>query len=553
MTAVPEPIGTVDHSEQLERLDRRLRQLDQLLADGDGLLAPALIERASGALNHSRERLGHGSAFTVVALAGATGSGKSSLFNAVAGSDISQPGVTRPTTSEVVAASFGGSANELLDWLEVRRRHVVDNEQLAGLVLLDLPDHDSTAVAHRMEVDRLVAVTDVFAWVVDPQKYADAVLHDDYLKRFSGHGAVTLVILNQIDRLDPDERRQCVTHLTSLLEQDGLSGVRVLQTSAMSSEGIPPLRRELAARVAERRAVITRLEADLDWVSSDLVAACGDVSPDGVPPAHAARLAETLAHAAGVDAVAAAVGAAHQHRATAFVGWPPTRWVRKLRADPLHTLGLGRSGGHERTGATTVGGGNDELAPVGRTSRPTGGVVTEAAATMAVKEIIRDATEGIPEPLRSNISDRCQVSTPDLTDALDTAISRTRLPVTEPRWWHTVSAVQWGLCLVMVVGLVWLAVIGVVSWMGLPDLPSPKIGKLPLPTILAVGGAVLGLALAAIARAAVGVGAARRESKARAHLVARTDEVSQQLVVEPLNAQLATVRRLSDHAREFAR
>lgn len=550
MTADSPPSGTTEHAEQLERLDRRLGQLDRLISDGKGLLAPELIERAAGALNHSRERLGQGSAFTVVALAGATGSGKSSLFNAVVGSEISQPGVTRPTTSEVVAASFGGPADQLLDWLAVRRRHVVDNEQLSGLVLLDLPDHDSTAAAHRTEVDRLVAVTDVFAWVVDPQKYADAVLHDDYLKRFSGHGAVTLVILNQIDRLSPDERRQCVEHLTTLLVNDGLTGVRVLQTSAMSSEGIPPLRRELAARVAERRAVITRLEADLDWVSADLVAACGDVAPHAVPPAHAARLAETLAHAAGVDAVANAVGAAHQHRAAAYVGWPPTRWVRKLRADPLHTLGLGRGGGHERAEANSAAG---ELSPVGRTSRPTGGVVTEAAATMAVREVIRDATEHVPEPLRSNVSDRCQVSAPDLADALDTAISRSRLPVAEPRWWHTASAVQWALCAVMIVGLVWLAVIGVVSWMGLPDLPSPHIGRLPLPTILAVGGALLGLVLAAVARAAVGVGAGRRERKARAHLVDRTDEVARKLVIEPLNEQLATVGRLSDLAREFGR
>ena len=32
-----------------------------------------------------------------------------------------------------------------------------------------------------MEVDRLVQLVDMLIWVVDPQKYADAALHDRYL------------------------------------------------------------------------------------------------------------------------------------------------------------------------------------------------------------------------------------------------------------------------------------------------------------------------------------------------------------------------------------
>ena len=99
---------------------------------------------------------------TVVALAGATGSGKSTLFNALTGLELSRVGVRRPTTSAPVACAWDprGAAG-LLDRLgippQVRyaRHSVLDEEPraaedgLGGLVLLDLPDHDSAASGHR--------------------------------------------------------------------------------------------------------------------------------------------------------------------------------------------------------------------------------------------------------------------------------------------------------------------------------------------------------------------------------------------------------------------
>ena len=72
--------------------------------------------------------------------------------------------------------------DRLLDWLEVPRRHRHAPEPaLDGLVLLDLPDHDSVKLEHRLEVDRLVGLVDVLVWVLDPEKYADAAVHDRYL------------------------------------------------------------------------------------------------------------------------------------------------------------------------------------------------------------------------------------------------------------------------------------------------------------------------------------------------------------------------------------
>ena len=54
-----------------------------------------------------------------------------------------------------------------------------------------------------MEVDRLVQLVDMMIWVVDPQKYADAALHDRYLRPLAQHADVMMIVLNQADRLDP--------------------------------------------------------------------------------------------------------------------------------------------------------------------------------------------------------------------------------------------------------------------------------------------------------------------------------------------------------------
>ena len=68
-------------------------------------------------------------------------------------------------------------------------------------MLLDLPDHDSTEVAHHVEVDRLVELADLLVWVLDPQKYADAAVHERYLKPLASHRDIMLVVLNHIDEV----------------------------------------------------------------------------------------------------------------------------------------------------------------------------------------------------------------------------------------------------------------------------------------------------------------------------------------------------------------
>ena len=169
--------------------------------------------------------------------------------------------------AHALAAVWGSGAGPLLDWLGVRDRHDMGpgvaarlrrrgaaSAPATGLVLLDLPDHDSVVAEHRMRADRLVQRADLLVWVVDPQKYADAALHTGYLRTFAGHESVTVLVLNQADRLRTDEVQAVLADLRRLAAADGLGDVRTLAVSARTGQGIDELRGLLGQAAARRRA-----------------------------------------------------------------------------------------------------------------------------------------------------------------------------------------------------------------------------------------------------------------------------------------------------------
>ena len=103
-----------------------LTELTHIAADRAGSegFSQELVTDAEALLRRSGERMRMSASHTVVALAGGTGSGKSSLFNALAGAAFSPAGVMRPTTKHLHACVWGmEGAAPLLDWLSVQRRH----------------------------------------------------------------------------------------------------------------------------------------------------------------------------------------------------------------------------------------------------------------------------------------------------------------------------------------------------------------------------------------------------------------------------------------------
>jgi GTP-binding protein EngB required for normal cell division len=279
------------------RLPVRLASLQELTRIGSGRtgsdgFSQELITEAEALLRRSGERMRMSASHTVVALAGGTGCGKSSLFNALAGANFSPAGVTRPTTKHSHACVWGmEGAAPLLDWLGVQRRHryarasALDEGEgsLTGMLLLDLPDHDSVVTGSAALVDRLVKLADMLVWVLDPLKYADASVHQRYLVPLAGHSAVITVVLNQVDTLSPDQVADCESDLRRLLDAEGLTEVQVLMTSATTGAGLDELCRALAGAVAARRAVTDRITADIDALLEKFAVYAGDSVPGWRP------------------------------------------------------------------------------------------------------------------------------------------------------------------------------------------------------------------------------------------------------------------------------
>ncbi|MCF0093187.1 GTPase [Micromonospora sp. MH99] len=543
----------VDPDALIARLDavrRFLTAVDGLLPDAELVPAHTLVERAGTRLALSRDH-------TVVALAGATGSGKSSLFNALAQLELSPVGVRRPTTGVTHACVWGPleGANRLLDWTGVLPRHRFvresaldgdDETALHGLILLDLPDFDSVQRSHRLEVDRLLGLVDQVVWVVDPQKYADRVIHDSYLREFHRHRDVTLVVLNQADRLPPTELPRVLDDLRRLLDADGLTGVPLLATTAIDPAGMVGLRTALERTVAERQAALRRLAGDVDTVVAGLDELVGSARPAGGPDdASVAALNRALAGTAGVPAVSEAVERAYRHRAGAATGWPVVRGWRRLRPDPLRRLHLpGPTGGAADPAESLV----------SATSVPDPTAAQRSALGLAIRAVADRAASGLPAAWPTAVTSAARSRLDDLPDALDGAIAGTDLGLDrQPVWWRVVGGVQWLVTLAALVGLGWLALGYALRALGLPALDNPTVGQVPMPTVLLLGGLLAGLLVAALTRPVVRWAAQRARARARQRLTVRVAEVGEEYVLAPVRIVLASYAQARDALRDAAR
>ncbi len=557
---------------------------DALAAGGDQLDA-ATVASARQIIAKVGERSALAGDHTVIALAGATGSGKSSLFNALAGRELAEIGARRPTTSIPAAAVWGAhSAGELLDWLGVPRRHGVSPDEtveetvevsvedsvdgsagpegeaaapdtatavlgsevsdgepvgsLEGLVLLDLPDFDSRETAHRAEAERVLALCDVFVWVTDPQKYADALLHDEYVRQLAGHSAVMLVVLNQVDRLLSESAVEaCREDLVRLLKADGVEGVQVLTTSVATGRGISTLRQRLANAVAGHEAARQRLSADLTAVAGRLRRGVAE-SEASLDTAADDRLIDALSRASGVPVVLNAVDEDYRREALGRTGWIFTRWGRKLRPDPLRRLRLDRVPSQVLEQVDPL----DVREIVGRSSIPAPSASARSAVKLAALSLTERAAEGLPVLWAEAVTDAAAPTDDRLYERLDRIVVTTPLRANPPKWWQLMGWLQWVLGLFAVVGLAWLVVLGVVGWLQLPPIDTPKVGPFPLPTLLLLAGVLLGLLGAWVARVLGRVGARHRRAVVGKRLRSAIGDVATEQLVEPVRSVLARHR-----------
>jgi hypothetical protein len=261
------------HDALVELLDK----LDIALAESRDVVDQSELDSTARLAAHARRRLSYPEDMLVAALAGGTGSGKSSLFNAIAGEEVVVTGGLRPTTvrpAALVPAAVRGAMDGLLDDLGITERHRW--EGLPWLCLIDLPDNDSVEVDHRHQVEALLPRVDVVIWVTDPEKYRDASLHQGHIARLSGYQDQFLFVLNQVDRMDPADLAAVALDLAEALGEDGIDQPEVLAVAAHPAAGPPIGVDRVLARLQEgrsRETVHRKLSLDLAGAATRLAAA----------------------------------------------------------------------------------------------------------------------------------------------------------------------------------------------------------------------------------------------------------------------------------------
>ncbi|MFF4396982.1 GTPase [Streptomyces sp. NPDC001480] len=447
-------------------LRSRLDALRELVGLSRTRLDSRTLAEAGRVLDEAAARRKLSGQHTVVAIAGATGSGKSQLFNALAGVAHSETGVRRPTTAAPIACSWSDGAATLIDRLGIpgrlRRRPMLsaENDQLRGLVLIDLPDHDSAAVEHREHVDRILRLVDAVIWVVDPEKYADAVLHERYLRPLAGHAEVMFVVLNQVDRLPGEAAHQVLDDLRRLLDEDGValgeygeSGAVVLALSALTGDGIGDLREALGQFVSERGAAARRIAADVDAAADRLRPVYATGRRIGLSEDAREEFAARLADAVGATAAGEAAERAWLRNANRACGTPWMRLWRwcQGRNDPI-------------TGRLPVSPPVDE----------------EATARQRVEQAVRTvsdrASAGLPTPWAQAVREAAVRGSQGLSETLDELAARAGTPAgrpPRPGWWPVAVLAQAAMTLLQIVGGLWLLgqIVGVVT----PNLVVPVL------------------------------------------------------------------------------
>jgi len=156
----------------------------------------------------------------VVATFGGTGTGKSSLVNALIGQEISRTGKQRPTTTKPILLVHPQCEPETLGLpLDEFELHVVESPVLRDIVIVDCPDMDTpeleTAGSNLDLLHRVLPLSDVLIIVSTQQKYRDAVVTDELARAAAG---CRLLFVQSHADVDDDIRQDWAERLSDHYE-----------------------------------------------------------------------------------------------------------------------------------------------------------------------------------------------------------------------------------------------------------------------------------------------------------------------------------------------
>ena len=578
---------------------RSVASLKDAISYGEGRVPETVLLDAAETLERLSQRRELSTEHTVIGFFGATGSGKSTLFNAIAGQNIALSAPTRPTTSTVQAAIWEAEGSEeLLDWLGIDKRVYPQTQALAaegdategneagggaaapnavtepapglfnrirravggrgemrtrtgGLILLDMPDFDSVTTTNRDLAARMMRYVDVLVWVVDPQKYADAVIHRDFMVPLAASGAQALCVLNQADKLAPAEVPAVLASLTRLLQAEGTEAhllAAPIAVSARTGEGVDVLRDLLAQVAAAKSLSLQRTDAQLHATASQLRTYAGG---EGTVLAGAyaleaeQKLVKACYSSSQAEQVLQAATASYRRAAGQHTGWILTRWMSRLKADPLRRLHLGqqdetKSASKAEKSAGMLGSDSENAPELVASSLPPLSAAQKAGMANAVRQYSKQMAARVDEPWKRSMKEAAlsrEAELPELLERdmvrIDYGLGRTRAP------WVIFNALQWIALLSALVGVGWLTLISGMAYLQiqLPPAPTPEGSPVPLPTLLLLLGVLLGIASAGVGRLLTAMGSRYYARKLRGRLQTGVEKAVQSCVVAPVQQE----------------
>lgn len=582
---------------------RSVASLKEAISYGEGRVPETVLLDAAETLERLSQRRELSTEHTVIGFFGATGSGKSTLFNAIAGQNIALSAPTRPTTSTVQAAIWEAEGSEeLLDWLGIDKRVYPQTQALAaegeavggatgggeaaggavapnavtepapglfnrirravggrgemrtrtgGLILLDMPDFDSVTTTNRDLAARMMRYVDVLVWVVDPQKYADAVIHRDFMVPLAASGAQALCVLNQADKLAPAEVPAVLASLAHLLQAEGTEAHLLappLAVSARTGEGIDVLRDLLAQVAAAKSLSLQRTDAQLRATASQLRAYAGGEGTV-LAGAYALEAEQKLVKAcytsSQAEQVLQAATASYRRAAGQHTGWILTRWMSRLKADPLRRLHLGQQDEKKNSSkaekpAGMLGSESENAPELVASSLPPLSAAQKAGMANAVRQYSTQMAARVDEPWKRSMKEAAlsrEAELPELLERdivrIDYGLGRTRAP------WVIFNTLQWIALLSALVGVGWLTLISGMAYLQiqLPPAPTPEGSPVPLPTLLLLLGILLGIATAGVGRLLTAMGSRYYARKLRGRLQTGVEKAVQSCVVAPVQQE----------------
>lgn len=245
-----------------------LDAVDRAVAAAVGVVSEESAARAAARAAELRRRRGFQGQTLVLAIAGGTGTGKSSLLNAIAREPVASVSRIRPHTDRPLAWVPAGPSPGLDDLFgDLGIMDSVPQTRWPDLALIDLPDMDSIADQHRRTVEDLIPRVDGVMWVLDPSKYGDPTLHSGFLRPLEEYRDQFVFVLNKIDTLGPSQRATVAEDVRRRLVADGYPDPHLFLTAVAPTtgvtEGLSELEAYLATLLETKRTAVSKWLIDI--------------------------------------------------------------------------------------------------------------------------------------------------------------------------------------------------------------------------------------------------------------------------------------------------